>query len=94
MRIIVRSAAHLAKIMGGRLIYTEMPEPSTLLDLLHTLSDTYGQEFYDAVCDGEGYVPRKVAILVNGSSAIAIGGVGISLKDEDDVLILPAISGG
>ena len=94
MKITVRSVHGIAKILSGRKVFIDLPEPSTLLDLLRKLTDTYGQDFYDAVCDETGYPESKVAILVNGASAAAIGGVGISLKDGDDVLILPVISGG
>ena len=94
MRVTIRSAAHIAKILKGRQIYSEIPEQSTLGDLLRVLTEAYGQEFYNAVCNEEGYPPDKVAILVNGSSAMAKGGIGLQLGDGDDVLILPAISGG
>ena len=94
MKIQLRSATYISKIIGSRKTNIEMPEPSTLHDLLRELTDIYGQEFYDAVCDEGGYPENKVAILVNGSSAAAIGGVGILLGDGDDVLILPVIGGG
>ena len=94
MRVQIRSAANIAKIINSRKTCVEMREPSTLRDLLLELTSIYGQEFYDAVCNEEGYSPKQVAILLNGSSAAAIGGVDIQLKDGDDVLILPVISGG
>ena len=94
MTIQVRSVLSISKILSGRKIYTELPDPSTLHGLLRELTRIYGQEFYDAVCSDDGYPENKVAILVNGSSAAAIGGVGIHLKNGDDVLILPIISGG
>lgn len=94
MSVQIRSVLGISKILGGRKIYAELPEQSTLLGLLHELTDIYGQEFHDAVCCDGGYAENKAAILVNGSSAAAIGGVGIQLKDGDDVLIMPVISGG
>ena len=94
MKIQVRAAAHIAKIFDSRKTYIELPEPSTLGGLLNELTRIYGQEFYDAACTEDGYSPKHVAILVNGSSAAAIGGVDIKLKDGDDVLFLPTISGG
>jgi len=94
MEIQVRTALYVTKILGGRSITVEIPEPSTLNDLLRELTDIYGQEFYDAVCNEDGYDDGKTAILVNGTSAAAIGGVSIPLKNGDDVLIMPIISGG
>jgi len=94
MTVQVRSVLSIAKILGGRKITVTLPEGTALRDLLQTLADTYGQEFYDAVCSEDGYNESKAAVLVNGSSAAAIGGVGIRLRDGDDVLIMPVMSGG
>ena len=94
MEICVRSALSISKILPGRVISLTLPGGSTLHDLLRELTRVYGQAFYDAVCDETGYPDNKVAILVNGSSAAATGGVGIKLKDGDDVLIMPVIAGG
>ncbi|MCL2409579.1 MAG: MoaD/ThiS family protein [Oscillospiraceae bacterium] len=94
MRIQVRSVLDIAKILTGRKIFVDLPEQSTLRELLRQMTDIYGREFYDAVCDESGYRANKVAILVNGANIAAVGGVDINLKDGDDVLILPMISGG
>jgi len=80
--------------MSGRKIIVEIPESSTLHGLLKELTVIYGKEFYEAVCDETGYPEDKVAILVNGTSAAVHGGAVVTLKDGDDVLILPLISGG
>jgi len=94
MKITVRSVHTISKILSGRKIFVELSEPSTLHGLLRELTRVYGQEFFEAVCDEGGYPESKVAILVNGTSAAVLGGAGVPLKDGDDVLILPVISGG
>jgi len=94
MNIQIRSASNIAKIFNSRKFNIELQEPSTLKDLLEKLTNIYGQEFFDEACTEDGYSPEQIAILVNGSSAAAIGGVSIQLKDGDDVLFLPVISGG
>ena len=71
-----------------------MPEQATLLDLLQELTRRHGQEFAEVAYADEGYPPEKLAVLLNGSSAAAIGGLDIKLKEGDDVLLLPIISGG
>jgi len=94
MKITVRSSMHISKILAGRRIDIELGNTLTLGGLLKELAGIYGQEFNDAVCGEEGYSTDKVAILVNGTSAAAIGGVDICLNDGDEVTILPAIQGG
>jgi len=94
MTIQVRTVHTIAKIISGRKIFAEIPAKSTLHDFLKFMTDTYGQDFYDAVCDESGYPMHRVAILVNGTSAAVLGGAELTLKDGDDVLILPVTSGG
>jgi len=94
MRIQVRSALTIAKVLSGKKFVLDVPEPLTLGGLLDVLEKTYGQPFHDAVCDESGYSAKKTALLVNGTSAAAKDGLGTQLKDGDDVLILPVISGG
>jgi molybdopterin converting factor small subunit len=94
MKIQVRSGLNIAEIMDCRSVGVELPEKATLKNLLDELSAIYGRKFHDAVCDEFGYPESVVAVLINGVSAAAIGGAGIKLKDGDDVLILPVISGG
>lgn len=85
---------NIAKIFSARKIFVEIPEPSTLHGLLRELTRIYGMEFFDAVCDDTGYSESLVAVLVNGTSAAVLGGAEAGIKDGDDVLILPLISGG
>ena len=94
MKIQVRSVLTIAKVLPGKKFVLDVPEPLTLGGLLDELEKTYGQAFHDAVCDKNGYSARKTALLVNGVSAAAKEGLGTQLKDGDDVLILPVISGG
>jgi len=94
MRINVRSAMHISKILSDRNVAFEFADPLTLGGLLQALTAAYGEAFYEAVCSEEGYNAEKVAILLNGINVAAIGGVDISLNDGDEVTILPAIQGG
>ena len=94
MKIQVRSVSPVKQILAGRKIFVEVADGSSLHDLLKDLTAKYGQEFFDAVCDESGYPENRVAILVNGTHAGVLGGVRVSLRDGDDVLILPVSGGG
>ena len=95
MQIEVRTALYITKILGGRSVTVDIPQSSTLHDLLREMVSIYGQAFSDAVCTEDGYDAHKVAVLLNGTSVAAISsGVDTPLKPDDDVLIMPIISGG
>ncbi|MCL2391573.1 MAG: MoaD/ThiS family protein [Oscillospiraceae bacterium] len=94
MVIQIRTVHSIAKIISGRKVFVELPDGASLHELLRNMTGTYGQDFYDAVCDETGYPELRVAILVNGTSAAVLGGAEMLLKDGDDVLILPVTSGG
>lgn len=94
IKIQVRSVLNIAKTLSGRNILVDMPEQSTLYDLLCELTNLYGQEFHNSVCNEDGYSDSKVSVQINGVNAAVIGGVTALLESGDDVLIMPVISGG
>ena len=94
MKIKVRSILGISKILGGRSIDVEVDEPATLAQLLETLTSTYGKQFYEAVCSEDGYPVERVALLINGVSAVAKDGIKTILHEDDDILILPILRGG
>ena len=94
MKVGIRSTLHISKILSGRSISIDLNGSMSLRELLKELTNTYGHEFYNAVCDEGGYPANKVAILINGVSAVAKDGVDTIINEGDDILIMPIISGG
>ena len=106
IKIQVDSVTPISKILRGRKIFVDLESDATLIELLHSLSKDFGAEFRDAVFgeDGNkggneaggvgGYDEKKTTILVNGVSAVFLGGANVKLKDGDVVLIMPLLCGG
>jgi molybdopterin synthase sulfur carrier subunit len=46
------------------------------------------------VCDDRGVLRRHVNVFVNGESIRYLDGVDTKVGDADEVMILPAVSGG
>ena len=95
MNVIVRSAVYIAEALGGRKIEVILSNGADISDLLQHLSETYGASFRNQIYFEDGSVKDGwFTISLNGRNIFAYEGFGCLLRDGDDVLILPALSGG
>ena len=95
--VTVRSAMSIAEALGGRSIKVELDADvnADVSRLFVQLSQTYGDAFSDHVFRKDGAVKDGYfSVLLNGRNIFAYDGFGCTLKEGDDILILPAISGG
>jgi molybdopterin synthase sulfur carrier subunit len=65
----------------------------SLSDLIANLESSY-PGVKDRVLDEAGDLRRFVNIYVNGDDVRFVDGLGTSLKDGDEVSIVPAVAGG
>jgi len=95
INITVRSAMSISEALGGRSIQVVVDETADIATLLEHLSKTYGQVFRNYIFNEDGSTKNGYfAITLNGRNIFALDGFRCALKEADDVLILPAISGG
>jgi adenylyltransferase/sulfurtransferase len=66
----------------------------SLLDSFNKVSDTMGDDFKRRVLNDDGTPRSLINIYINGKNARFSGGMNASLKDGDEVYILPAVAGG
>lgn len=62
--------------------------------LLDALAKKYGEAFQKRVFDESGALRKFISIYVNGEDIRFVNGVDTKLKPGDEVLLLPAVSGG
>jgi hypothetical protein len=75
----------------------DLPEGSTVGDLLGALRERHGIEFHEQIVAGDGSVRDEVFITVDGSNVLALNGLDSPLAPETDlhiVLIGPIVTGG
>lgn len=48
----------------------------------------------ERICDPDGEIRRFVNVFVNGDNARKLQGAGTSVKDGDEIGIIPAMAGG
>ena len=86
---------YIAEALGSRRIEVGLDENADISALFALLSKTYGEAFHKQIYREDGSVKNGFfSVLLNGRNIFALDGFGCTLKEGDDVVILPAISGG
>lgn len=87
----------IKKILGQGKIDFSLPDGSTVEDLLSILVERWGElSSHLSEPEGEDMPPhiRVTRIMVNGRDIAFLNGRETVLKDGDEVLVLPIVSGG
>jgi MoaD family protein len=66
----------------------------TVEDLIDKLIEQYGEVFKEELLDKEGDLKKVYRIVVNGRNINLLDGFQTKFKDDDMVVIMPAIAGG
>lgn len=69
-------------------------DADTLQDAISAITSIFGEEFSRRVLDSNGKPRSLINIYINGKNMRFTGGMTTSLKDGDQVIILPAVAGG
>jgi len=67
---------------------------SKLAEAFSKISENMGDEFKRRVLNDDGTPRSLINIYINGKNAKFAGGLDTSLKDGDEIYILPAVAGG
>lgn len=82
MTVTVHTILDLVKVVGGRDVEVQLPQGSTVGDLL-------------GILDARAHVPLPfVRVMVNGRQAEFLEGQDTVLCDGDEILLLPPAAGG
>ena len=94
MIVTVRFFTTLWEITKQRKQELEVPDTTTLADVISILSDKYGPRFRDYIYDKEGHANQYLQFIVNGKSLSQLDNSKIRLKDRDEIAIIPPVGGG
>ncbi|MBY9001663.1 MAG: MoaD/ThiS family protein [Candidatus Heimdallarchaeota archaeon] len=83
--------ANIKKIIGEKQFTMEA---ESVEDLLNKLLELYGKELRDELFDKLGKIKSIYRIIVNGRNINLLDGFQTKLKDEDTLVLMPAIAGG
>lgn len=96
MKVKVEYVGHVRNVIGSRREEeVKIKDKASIVDLLTTLSEKYGEPFKKAVYEESGTdVKSNYIITVNGYLLNQLNGIQTKLKNGDHVKLLPIVSGG
>ena len=84
----------LREIVGRKEELIALSDSITLEALLKQLAKTHGDDFEDYVYDGQGKVRGYLQLLINGRNLSTNQRKKTTLREGDEVAILPPVGGG
>jgi sulfur-carrier protein len=95
MKIVLQTILGIKQAIGHKSLEIDLPQGSTVADFVSFMTQTWGEKLSSQLIDPEsGAVFSHVRIMVNGQTIQFLQGMNTLLNDGDEVLILPAASGG
>ena len=67
---------------------------NTVIEVIDELSKKYGEGFKNKVIDNDGKLKPIINVYVNDENIKFLEDLKTKLKDKDEILFLPAVSGG
>ena len=96
MKITIRGFLTLRNVMEARVALSFERDVLTVEDLLHELSEKYGEDFRKMIFDPQTNAPgRYIRILINGRHYSHLPEkLNTKLYEADEVSLFPPIAGG
>ena len=94
IRVDVSFFSNVRALTGESGLTLELPDRSSVHDLLIIVAARYGDELREYLFTDEGGLHAHVVVILNGRGVGVLDGLGTTLNDGDRVAILPSIGGG
>jgi molybdopterin synthase sulfur carrier subunit len=95
MKVKIHTILGIKKIIGRGDIELSIPKGSTLKSLLSLVTQTYGNDVSSYLYgENNSDLLPHIRVMINGRDIEFLNGLSTVLKEGDEILILPPISGG
>lgn len=93
MRIVFKSFGQLRRVLGSQSIEIDVPEQSTIRDVIDRVIAIGGASVRRQVMEGER-ISGSMIVLLNKRDIDTLQGANTILNEGDEVAILPHVQGG
>lgn len=95
MKITLQTILGLKQVIGEKRTEIDLPQESTMEDLVQYMKNRWGEDLSRQLLDPEsGAILSHMRVMVNGQTIHFLQGMETPLREGDEVLILPMVSGG
>lgn len=85
----------IKEIIGEREIEIDVPDNSSLSDLIAVIVERWGNGISEVLLEpGSKKIKAHLRLMVNGQDISFLKGLDTKLRDGDEVMIFPPVSGG
>ncbi|EGB15599.1 thiamine S protein [Pseudodesulfovibrio mercurii] len=94
MRIVIASFATVKAVLGARSFDLDVPDHSTVRDVMAILLDRFGKPLADEMYDSPGCLKENYLLMVNGQTVRFLNGMETVMGEGDELLIFSPVCGG
>lgn len=93
MIIRFKSFGPIRRLLEKQLIEVEVPEESTVLQVIQKIVDLGGPALKSLVLK-DGNIDGNLIVMLNKKDVSTIGGVDLVVSEGDEIALLPHVQGG
>lgn len=93
MKVKFKSFGPLRRVLKGKVIEIDIPENSTVRQVVDKILEIYGKAAKRLILDGDR-ISGNLILMLNQKDVDTIAGEKTIVKEGDEVVILPHVQGG
>ncbi len=93
MKVLFKSFGPIRRLLGKKIIEVEVPEDSTVRQVIDVVVKQSGEELHKLIMDKDR-ISGNLIVILNKKDVDTLGGVDIAVSEGDEIAILPHVQGG
>lgn len=93
MRVLFKSFGPIRRLLGEKVIEVEVPEGSTVRQVVDTVVNQSGEDLARLIKDKDR-ISGNLIVILNRKDIDTLGGIDTIVSEGDEIAILPHVQGG